>query len=297
MRHHARTALAGLTLEAGLVVAWSSGFIGGVLATETRSVFLVLFWRFVALVALLLPIAGRILVEAGPQRIARQALVGALAMFGFLAGAIGAINLGVPAATTALVAALQPLATAAVAGAVLRETVSPRQWTGLLVGLAGVAVATSGPEAGASPEGYALSLASMASLVAGTLLAKADPEPLPVVPALAVQSATAAVLFMPLAALDGGLAPEATRPFAFAVLWFVALSTLGGYGLYWMCLARTSATRVASLIYLTPPVTAVWALLMFGDPITVGQVAGFGLALIGVALAADGTPRLGAGTR
>jgi len=60
---------------------------------------------------------------------------------------------------------------------------------------------------------------------------------------------------------------------------------LAAYGLYWACLARTSATRVSSLIYLTPPVTTIWAFLMFGEPISQGAIAGFLLCLTGVWLA------------
>ena len=46
--------------------------------------------------------------------------------------------------------------------------------------------------------------------------------------------------------------------FIAAVAWFILFSTIGGYGLYWLCLRRSSATRVGSLIYLTPPVTMIW---------------------------------------
>ena len=67
--------------------------------------------------------------------------------------------------------------------------------------------------------------------------------------------------------------------------WFIALSTIGAYGFYWLRLRRTSATWVASLMYLTPPVTAVWAWTMFGEAITVGIVAGFVVCLAGVWLA------------
>ncbi|HIP79671.1 MAG TPA: EamA/RhaT family transporter, partial [Kiloniellaceae bacterium] len=75
--------------------------------------------------------------------------------------------------------------------------------------------------------------------------------------------------------------------FALAVAWFILFSTLGGYGLYWLCLRRTTATRVASLIYLTPPVTMVWAWAMFGEALTLAGIAGFALCLLGVSLAAQ----------
>jgi len=67
----------------------------------------------------------------GLRQAGRQALIGSLAIFGYLATVIVAIDLGVPPGTAALIAALQPLATAALAGVVLNEAVSARQWIGV----------------------------------------------------------------------------------------------------------------------------------------------------------------------
>lgn len=58
-------------------------------------------------------------------------MIGSLAMFRYLASVIVAIDLGVPPGTAALGAALQPLATAALAGVVLNEAVSARPWIGV----------------------------------------------------------------------------------------------------------------------------------------------------------------------
>lgn len=272
-------------LEAGLVVAWSSGFIGGSLASMTSSVFLVLFWRFLLAGLLLMVLAAPQLRRMTLSQVGRQGLIGAFAMFGFLATVIAAIDLGVPPGTAALVTALQPLATAALAGHFLGECTSGKQWTGLAIGLVGVAVTVAGALDRAPLRGYALALLSTAAIVTATLAAKAQTHPVPLLPALAIQCVTSAILFFPLAALDGGITPEMTQPFAYAVGWFILLSTFAGYGLYWACLARTSATRVASLIYLTPPVTTVWAFLMFGEPITLTAVAGLLLSMTGVWLA------------
>ena len=45
---------------------------------------------------------------------------------------------------------------------------------------------------------------------------------------------------------------------------------------------------VASLFYLVPPVVAVLAFLLFGEVLTVLQVAGMALAAAGVAVASRG---------
>ncbi|WP_119459213.1 DMT family transporter [Rhodospirillaceae bacterium SYSU D60014] len=275
-----------LLLEAGLVVAWSSGFIGAKLAADTPSVFLVLFWRFVIVAALLAPFVLQACRQGfGRKQIALQALLGALAMFAYLATGIKAIDLGVPAGTAALISALQPLATAALVGPWLGEIVRPRQWLGLGVGFAGVLVAVGGALGDAPLWAYGLCFVGMASLVVATLLAKAAAPMMKLLPALGIQSAVTALLFAPLALLEGGIMPPADAHFLAAVAWFILFSTVGGYGLYWLCLRRSTATRVGSLIYLTPPVTMLWAWAMFGEPLALAAVAGFALCVGGVALA------------
>jgi len=277
--------------EVALVVLWSSGFIGALLASELPSTALPLMWRFIVLSLLLSPFLVRALRGHARAAIARQAAVGALAMFGYLAGVVTAIDLGLSAGMTALVAALQPLATAALAGTVLGERVTVRQWGGLAIGLGGVALAVGVSPQGVPQLGVAAALCGVGALVAGTLLAKADPAPMPLAPALAVQVTASVPLFSILAALAGPLAPQATADFWVAVLWWVFLSTFGGYLMYFLCLRLTGATRVASLIYLTPPVTALWAFAMFGQPIGWGAVAAFAVCLAGVVLAAPPSPR------
>lgn len=272
-------------LEAGLVIAWSSGFIGGTLASMTSSIFLVLFWRFFLAALVLIPLALPQLRRMEPRDIGLHGVIGSFAMFGYLATVIAAIDLGVPPGTAALIAALQPLATAALSGTVLGERVFLRQWVGLAVGLVGVSISVGGGLDQAPLGSYALALVSMACIVTATLIAKAKAGATPLLPALTVQCAVSAGLFLPLAVLDGGVVPDLTPEFGYAVIWFILFSTLAAYGLYWANLARTSATRVSSLIYLTPPVTTVWAFAMFGEPITVSIVAGFLVSLAGVWLA------------
>ncbi|MCB9946534.1 MAG: DMT family transporter [Rhodospirillaceae bacterium] len=271
--------------EAGLIVAWSSGFIGARLAADASSVYLVLFWRFAIVGLLFLPLLVAA-VRRGLRRrsVAIQAVLGLFSMFGYLALGLKAIESGLPAGTAALICALQPLATAALVGPVLHERVGRRQWLGLAIGLGGVALAVGGL-AGQAPLWTAgLSLASMGSLVVATLLAKALADTTPLLPALGIQCVVSALLFAPLAALDGGIAPDIDAAFAAAVAWFIVFSTLAGYGLYWLCLGMTTATRVGSLIYLTPPVTMVWAWAMFAEPLTSGALLGLAACLLAVAL-------------
>ncbi|MFO7481265.1 DMT family transporter [Oceanibaculum nanhaiense] len=272
-------------LEVGLVLAWSSGFIGARLAADATSVFLVLFWRFVVVSLILMPLLFRAIQRGLPARsLILQSVLGAFAMFGYLALGVKAIGLGVPVGTAALISALQPIMTAALAGPILQEHVNRFQWVGLSLGLVGVSLAVGGSPGGAPFWAYALSGASTLSLVVATIIAKALPDDTPLLPSLALQSVVSAVLFAPLALLDGGILPSLDLRFIAAVAWFILFSTIGGYGLYWLCLRKSTATRVGSLIYLTPPVTMIWGWLMFAEPITTSAIVGFVICIVGVLL-------------
>jgi drug/metabolite transporter (DMT)-like permease len=300
--------------EVGFVVMWSSGFIGARLGTPEASTPTLMAWRFLLAAGLLL--VGAFLLQRrlpSLREIAVQSVVGLLAQGVYLTGVVGAVEFGVTAGTSALVAALQPLLAAALAGPVLGEHVSRQQWAGLAVGLVGVTLVVGG-DAGAGGDtplwAYAMPFVGMAGLVAATLVerkenlqkstlqacANANPKagseeadaetPLDV--ELAIQCAASALLFAALAPFWGGLEPAGGLHFWAAVAWFVVFSTFGGYGFYWLNLKLSGVARVSSLIYLTPPTTMVWAYLMFGERI--GPLAFVGLLICfgGVLLANRG---------
>jgi drug/metabolite transporter (DMT)-like permease len=300
--------------EVGFVVMWSSGFIGARLGTPEASTPTLMAWRFLLAAGLLL--VGVFLLQRrlpGLREIAVQSVVGVLAQGVYLTGVVGAVEFGVTAGTSALVAALQPLLAAALAGPVLGERVSRQQWAGLAVGLVGVTLVVGG-DAGAGSDAplwaYAMPFVGMAGLVAATLVerkenlqkstlqasANANPKagseeadaetPLDV--ALAMQCAASALLFAALAPFWGGLEPAGGLHFWAAVAWFVVFATFGGYGFYWLNLKLSGVARVSSLIYLTPPTTMVWAYLMFGERIGTLAFVGLLICVGGVLLANRG---------
>ena len=283
--------------EAGFVVMWSSGFIGASLGTPEADTPTLMVWRFLLAAGLLL--AGALLLRRrwpGLREIAVQGVVGLLAQGVYLTGVVGAVEFGVTAGTTALIAALQPLMAAALAGPVLGEYVGRQQWAGLAVGLVGVALVVGGDVrvAEAPLWAYAMPFAGMAGLVAATLVERKEylrksgletsrEAPMDVV--LGIQCAVSALLFAVMALFWGGLEPAGGLLFWGAVAWFVVFSTFGGYGFYWLNLKLSSVARVSSLIYLTPPTTMVWAYLMFGEHVGLLAVIGLVICFGGVLLA------------
>jgi drug/metabolite transporter (DMT)-like permease len=249
-----------------LVLMWSSGFVGAELGTRFAPADTLLGWRYV--VATVLLVTWVVLRGVRPDRHTwpRLALVGLLCQCLYLGGVVTGVGMGVPAGTAALVAALQPLVVAVGSGPLLGDPTSRRQRVGLGLGVVGVALVVSS-DLGAGAAGllaYALVVGGMLGLSAGTLLERRMRLPVPLIESLTVQTLTAAVFFVSVAAVDGHLAPPAEPGFWWSVAWVVGLSTFGGYGSYLLVLRRSGATRVSTLLFLTPPVTALWAFAMFG---------------------------------
>ena len=64
--------------------------------------------------------------------------------------------------------------------------------------------------------------------------------------------------------------------------------SLGAISLLYLLILRGAAAKVASLFFLTPPVTAVMAFMLFGERLTLPALAGMAVAAAGVALVLRG---------
>ncbi|AUM70348.1 DMT family transporter [Pseudomonas fluorescens] len=273
-------------LEAGLLLTWSSGFIGARFSIDYAPALLVVFWRCVVVTLVLFPFVARELRRTSGVVLLKNAGIGLLAMAGYLAGITQGIALGVPAGLAALVADLLPLGLALLAAGVLRQRLAWQVWVGLFIGLLGVMLVTQGALAwGNAPLwAYGLPLLGMLSLAVATLWQKnlTAEQSVGLLPNLWLQCCVSGLVFALVEGAHGSLAPLPSTGFALSVVWTAGLSTMGGYGLYWLCLRRATATRVASVLYLSPPVTMLWAWAMFNEPLSWQMASGMALSAIGI---------------
>ncbi|MFF2852367.1 DMT family transporter [Streptomyces sp. NPDC058001] len=277
-------------LSITFVLCWSSGFIGAKLGAGSASAVTILMWRFLPL-ALILIVIGTVSRTwwrgLAVRVVARQAVIGVLSQSGYLFTVYYAIQLGVSSGTTALIDGVQPLVAGALAGPLLRQYVSSKQWLGLCLGVGGVVIVTMADAAagtGAARWAYFVPFLGMFSLVAATFLESRSRARVAPLVSMTVHCTTSAVIFTALAVSAGVAKPPAEISFWAAITWLVALSTFGGYGLYWLILRRSGVTKVNTLMFLMAPVTAVWGALMFGEPFgpqtALGMAVGLAAAVI-----------------
>jgi drug/metabolite transporter (DMT)-like permease len=284
----AKAALAlAILLEAALVLSWSGGFVGIRFALDYAPIVSILLWRSLVSGLLLLPFA----LALGPRWKLREVLAhmafGALAMAGYLGSFALAIAQGVATGLVALITDMLPLVVALLSWPVLGQALSGRQWLGSLIGLVGVVVASGVTgQSGAAPLwAYLLPALGTAALAWATLLQKGSPaKVMPVYQQLCIQCLSAAAIFAVFAWHAGSLLPTLNPGFVGGVLWLVFVATFGAWGLYYLALRHTSAARVTAVLYLSPPVTMVWAWVMFNEPLSWSMAAGLLISLLGIVI-------------
>lgn len=211
-----------------------------------------------------------------------------LAVLGFSTHAIylicgwAAVKQGMGAGTMALIAGLQPLLTAVCLNG-RGERLSGRQWFGLLLGLLGLLLVV-GRKLGQGELGaFNLSLggAALLAISFGTLYQKRFVKTGDARWAMLIQLLAALLLSAPLSLLE----QEAVvwhRDLWIALGWSVLVLTLGGSSLLYLMLQKGAATRVTSLMYLTPPCAALLAWVLFDEPVGALVWLGMGLSALGV---------------
>lgn len=267
---------------AGFVLFWSCGFIGARWGTEYSSAFDLLAWRYLVAGS----IAAVVLLIRRP-RVSRkdlvtQAVMAFFSQFVYLGLIFIGIDHGITAGVTALIGSLQPILIATVAGPLLGERVSGRQWVGLLLGVAGVGMVVADDLTVGSAALFLIPVGGLLGLAIGTVYERYRKPTVGLLNALCIQSLVSAVLFVVVTTATGQLTVPHEPGFYGAVLWLVVLATGGGWGLYLVNLRLSGATRISSLMYLVPPTTMVFAFLLFNE--TIGVLATVGMAVCAVAV-------------
>lgn len=283
----ARSRLAWPILATVLVVTWSAGFVGTRFASETADVLLVMFWRTFIAGAILAPIAFLRGPRPSLRAVLEQMIIGAMIVYLYIGGFALAIGQRVPTGLVALISDLVPLAIAALSQPLLGERLTARQWLGTGIGAVGVViVASDSLTIGTAPLwAYLVTVAAMLIFALASVLQKRlGVAKMSIDQSIAIQFLTGAALFAITIGTRGSLMPPADPHFIIGIAWLVLIPTFLCYFVYYTCLQRYPAAQVASVIYLSPPVTMLWGAALFGEPLTLLMFAGLGVTMVGVVL-------------
>ncbi|WP_407672395.1 DMT family transporter [Noviherbaspirillum pedocola] len=270
------------------VLIWSTGFVVAKFGLPYAPPLTFLLLRFIGVLLILLPL---VLLMRAPWPGAKSghiAIAGILLQGGYLGGVWCAIKIGMPAGLSALIVGMQPILTA-FAAPLIGERVRPKQWIGLAFGICGVGLVVANKISlnGLSWQSIALCLLALISITVGTLYQKHYCPQFDLRTGTIIQFAASIVVVLPLAIayehLDITLDTVQWTPrFLAALSWSVLALSIGAIFLLFALIRKSAATSVTSLLYLTPPTTALMAWAMFGEQFSLVGVAGMLLAIIGV---------------
>jgi drug/metabolite transporter (DMT)-like permease len=269
------------------VLLWASGFIGAKLGLGYAEPLTFLALRMIVVVALVaIIIAATRPKWPSPNGAMHSVITGLLVHGLYLGGVFVALENGLSAGLAALIVSLQPVLTSTVANRLFGERVASRQWLGLALGLAGVYLVLQAKIANgeATPLAWIAATVALLGITVGTLYQKRFGGGIDWRPALCIQYAAAAVLFSLGAGLFETRTVEWTPQFVFALGWLVLVLSLGAVWLLYFLIRRSAATRVVSLFYLTPPVTALLAWALFDERLKPLALLGMAVCVAGVFL-------------
>ena len=270
------------------VFLWSTGFIVAKVGLPYAPPLTFLALRFIGVLLLLLPLVLLLKAPWPVGQLGPIALAGLLLQAGYLGGVWCAIKLGMPAGLSALIVGMQPILTAA-AAPLIGEAVRPRQWFGLILGLGGVALVVYSKIDldGLTWQSIGLCVFALVSITGGTLVQKRHCPHFDLRTGTIIQFGASLIVMLPLAIVLEGADLDLSRvqwthDFIGALLWSILGLSIGAIFLLFALIRGSAAIKVTSLLYLTPPTTAIMAWIVFDETLGLAGLFGMGLAVAGV---------------
>jgi len=268
------------------VVLWSTGFIATkyVINNADPLTYLSIRMAFVVVVMTVIAAVAR---PKWPDGIGmmHSAVAGILVHGFYLGGTAIAISHSIPAGLSALIPGLQPILTSTIANRWLGERVTPLQWGGLVLGLAGVVlILHDRPMTGEAGWGWLASGVSLISITLGTLYQRRYCNAIDWRAGNLVQYIAVTIFFGIGAWLFESNFVHWTQEFVLALAWLVFALSIGSISLLYWLIRHHAATSVASLFYLVPAVTALMAYLLFNERLDHVAIAGMAACAAAVLL-------------
>ena len=272
------------------VTVWGSGYLASKIGLQYAAPFTFLTLRFAFGIACMAPI---VLIVRPPWPASRAQLghviaAGLLMHEANLAGSHYTQCPGVSAGITAVLLSVQPLLTALIASRWMDERLSSRQWLGVAFGLAGI-VLVVWHKIDVREMTLVSLLAVVISLLAvtvGTLYQRVFCPLVDLRMSALVQFVACVIVLSPLAYGVEGFKVDWAWPMVGAIAFLVIGASILAVNALHTLMRHGEATRVTSLVYLTPIFAVVLEFALFQVVPTLLSVIGIAVTCLGVALVA-----------
>jgi drug/metabolite transporter (DMT)-like permease len=129
-----------------------------------------------------------------------------------------------------------------------------------------------------------LLIAGLSGSTSATLMQKKFGSSIPLLAGTTYQFLIAAIILGAISLATDKTDLEWNLESTLAMAWAVFVTSIIAILLLLWMLTRGSAARVSSLLYLVPPMTAIQALILFGEKLNPQAVIGIAMTALGVAL-------------
>ncbi|MCZ4279531.1 DMT family transporter [Kiloniella laminariae] len=269
---------------------WAGGYGVAKVGLQYAEPMTLLSLRFSAVVILLVPFY-LYFKPALPKRKAdwlHLVVVGVLVQAVYFGFCWWAFRTGVSAGVLAIFMSLQPILVAILAPALAREKVSWKRWLGLLLGLVGVLIVIIARSDIEPPTiiGVGFSVMGLLGITSGVLYEKRFGGTAHPIVANLVQYAAGFSVVFPIAFFFETMQVQWNGEFLAALAYLAIGNSILAISLLLAMIRAGEVSRVSSLMFLVPPLAALFGWLLLGEEMPPVAWIGMAVAAVGVAIAA-----------
>ena len=270
------------------IVLWSSAFVTTKPIIDNSDPFAALAFRFffVALGFFIFSIYTKQKILINYKNLLQSFFSGILFHGVYLGGVFYSVSIGMPTGIAALIVTLQPILTNVLAGKILGEKVSFKQWIGVILGFLGAALVL-GFDIGTSLPviGVIASFIALLAITTSTLWQKKISNNLPLSVSNMYQAMGGCLFHIIIIFIFADPYINFTSTFLIAMSHQIFLVSFGAFTILMFLIKNNSASKTVSIFFLIPPTTAIMAWLFLNEKLNNLDLIGFAVATLGVYIA------------
>ena len=270
------------------ILLWSSAFITTKPIVDNSEPFTALCFRFffVAIGFFIYSIFTKKIILDKKKYIIQSLFSGILFHGLYLGGVFFSVSKGLPTGIAALIVTLQPILTNALAGPILNEKVTWKQWIGVILGFFGACLVLGYDVGSTLPIiGILASIVALVAITASTLWQKKLSNNLPLSVSNFYQAVGGCFFHILVVIFFAKPYIAFTKTFFLAMGHQILLVSFGAFTILMFLIKKNSASKTVSIFFLIPATSALMAWFFLGESLTVIDLLGFLITSIGVYIA------------
>ena len=270
------------------ILLWSSAFITTKPIVDNSDPFSALCFRFffVALGFFIFSIFTKKIIFGKKKHIIQSVFSGVLFHGFYLGGVFFSVSKGLPTGIAALIVTLQPILTNSLAGPVLKEKVTWKQWVGVILGFIGATLVLGFDIGKTLPLiGILSAFVALIAITTSTLWQKKLSNNLPLSVSNMYQAIGGCLFHLIIILLYVDPYINFSKTFIIAMSHQIFLVSFGAFTILMYLIKNNSASKTVTVFFLIPATSAAMAWLFLNEALSSYDIVGFLIASLGVYIA------------